>query len=118
MPVALFHTVSKSLSHICVLHPGLQAVLVGFAGEEQCTGLMELCMQVKIQLPVEVMASMEARLLQQAGDDSGLVVHLTSDFRKAQVLISGPLPLLITQPCCRGYKALLRCWRRPSQLIT
>lgn len=43
------------------------------------------CLLVKISMPMEVMISMEARLLQQAGDDSGLVVHLTSDFRNVQV---------------------------------
>jgi hypothetical protein len=48
-------------------------------------------MQVKISMPMEVMISMEARLLQQAGDDSGLVVHLTSDFRNVQVPTSIPM---------------------------
>lgn len=42
-------------------------------------------MQVKVYLPLDVMKSMEARLLQQAGEDSGLVLHMTSDFRKVQM---------------------------------
>lgn len=41
--------------------------------------------QVKVYLPLEVMRAMEERLLAQAGDDSGLVMHLTSDFRKVEM---------------------------------
>ena len=46
---------------------------------------VEMCVQVKIYLPVEVMLKMEKRLLQQSGESSGLMLHLTSDFHKAQV---------------------------------
>lgn len=42
-------------------------------------------MQVKMFLPVEVMIGMEKCLLQQAGESSGLVLHLTSDFHEVKM---------------------------------
>lgn len=42
-------------------------------------------MQVKIYLPIETMVLMEKYLLQQSGDSSGLILHLTSDFHKVEM---------------------------------
>ena len=45
-------------------------------------------MQVKIYLPLEAMTKLEARLLQQSDDDSGLTIVMMSDFRKVEIPLS------------------------------
>ena len=60
-------------------------LLQNILGCEPQVSHLSLFVQVRIVLPLEVMIGMEKCLLQQAGESSGLKLHLTSDFHKVEM---------------------------------